>query len=797
MGVSLGINIVQNSQTIASNKSNITVSVIAYWTGGSWNKSSPAPSGWLKVDGTQYNFSSTFNEGKTSSGNKTLYTKTLDVEHDVQGVKNVVCSAYFATGVSSGNISASASKKLTDIPRFAKIISAPNFNDEDNPTITYENPAGNSITSLRACISLDGTDDDIAYRDISKTGTSYTFNLTTAERDVLRAATTDSNSRTVKFYIRSEIGSNYEGSNLIRTLTIKNPEPTINPTVVDTNSETIALTGNSNTIVRHYSEPMMTFNASAVKKATITSRNVSCGGGSYAGVGSVDSFTWMSKAPGQGPTSNNFEFVVTDSRKNVVTKTVTTPFVEYVKLTCSLSNNIPDTNGTLLVKATGNYYNGSFGAKNNSLKVYYRYKVYGGSYNSWTSMTISYGTNTYAATANITGLDYQSAYVVQTYAVDELATVYSVEKTVKATPVFDWGESDFKFNVPVYDEFGTVISNGLSEYTGSGSSAIDPNTTLESLILTDKNAPSAAFYYIHTMFYNSKSTTSNRAQLAIPYNADGAIYFRYYYSNKWSAWRKPYYGGELGTFSALELHTTLPYIDFHGNNYTGDYTHRIIAENTLLRIVDASGGGIDLKSKGTVRFYGEDSSNFIAVLKDRMRTSVNDSYYLGDSSWKWKAVYATNGTIQTSDRNQKTNIEPIDEKYIELFDKLQPVSFEFSDQESDRIHIGFISQDVKEAMDEVGLTDLDFAGYCRDVKKETIEIEDPETGDISYIEREMLDDNGDPAYLYSLRYSEFIALNSKMIQLNKQKIADQEKEIQQLRNELSALKDAVNKIINQ
>ena len=100
-------------------------------------------------------------------------------------------------------------------------------------------------------------------------------------------------------------------------------------------------------------------------------------------------------------------------------------------------------------------------------------------------------------------------------------------------------------------------------------------------------------------------------------------------------------------------------------------------------------------------------------------------------------------------------------------------------------------------MDEVGLTDLDFAGYCRDVKKETIEIEDPETGDISYIEREMLDDNGDPAYLYSLRYSEFIALNSKMIQLNKQKIADQEKEIQQLRNELSALKDAVNKIINQ
>ena len=98
---------------------------------------------------------------------------------------------------------------------------------------------------------------------------------------------------------------------------------------------------------------------------------------------------------------------------------------------------------------------------------------------------------------------------------------------------------------------------------------------------------------------------------------------------------------------------------------------------------------------------------------------------------------------------------------------------------------------MKEAMDEVGLTDLDFAAYCRDIKKETVEVEDPETGEISHVEREVLDENGDPTYLYSLRYSEFIALNSKMIQMNRQKIAEQEKEIQTLRDELAALKETV------
>lgn len=324
-----------------------------------------------------------------------------------------------------------------------------------------------------------------------------------------------------------------------------------------------------------------------------------------------------------------------------------------------------------------------------------------------------------------------------------------------------------------YDNLGQPIRNGLVAYSSSG---IDSNTTLEHLILTSTNTPTSAFYYVWTLFYSTKSTSANRAQVAIPYSAAGAIYFRYYYNGSWSAWRKPYYGGEDAEFSKIELARSAPYIDFKHGSSTADYTQRIIT----------SGSGLNI--------YGT-ANTYVAVMSDRFRSNGNDVHYLGDASNKWKDVYSVKSSINTSDRNQKKNIEPINDKYVELFDKLQPVSYEFNSPTSDRTHLGFISQDVKETMDEVGLTDLDFAAYCRDIKMETVEVTDPETGETKEVEKEVLDENGDPVYLYSLRYSEFIALNTKMIQLNKQKIAEQEREIESLRGEVSALKEMVEKLL--
>ena len=712
---------------------------------------------------------------------------SLTVNHDASGDASVAVS--IKTNIYTGVLkTTSGTWKLDSNERSAAMLTVPSsFTDEDNPTITYSNPLGAAVPSLQAGISLTGHHDDVlTYYNVDKEAGTDTLELSSSDRTAILSAITDDNSRTVWIYLRTRIGETYFYSPLPTTITIKNPNPTVSPIIKDTNSTTIALTGDSNKLVKYYSNASIAIGASAVKQATIASQKVTCGLKSITSNGTIN-----------GVESDQFTFVVTDSRGNTTTKTVSTPFVNYVKLTCSLANNMPDAEGDMNVLVTGNCFNGSFGTKTNSLKVYYRYKITGGSYSSWTAMTVTTSGNTYSATAKVSGLDYQTAYVFQAYAADELDTKESLEKTVKSTPVFDWGAEDFRFNVPVYDEFETKINNGLAAYTGGGDNGIDPDTTLEELCLTShSNAPQGlgTFYFIYTAFYNAKTVSASRAQIAFPYSKAGPLYHRYYTNGAWSAWSKEHhhdYVTSAGSFRLAEgwmgLYDTLEGAANHTNRkgWIG------YDAGTSLQIVDTSvgGGGIELRSPGSIRFKGGNSSNYIAVISDRMRASANDAYYLGDATYRWKAVYAVNGTIQTSDRNLKRNIEELDQKYIDLFDKLLPVSFMFNDSESDRVHIGFISQDVKAAMDEVGLTDLDFAGFCRDVLTEW----DEENQN----ERIVLDDAGEPIYRYSLRYSEFIALNSRMIQLNRKKIAEQETEIKTLHDDVESLKSTVNKLLKE
>jgi hypothetical protein len=79
-------------------------------------------------------------------------------------------------------------------------------------------------------------------------------------------------------------------------------------------------------------------------------------------------------------------------------------------------------------------------------------------------------------------------------------------------------------------------------------------------------------------------------------------------------------------------------------------------------------------------------------------------------------------------------------------------------------------------MDEVGLTDLEFAGYCRDKKTEDVLDENG----VLLGTKDVLDENGEPTYRYALRYAEFIALNTKMIQLQQAKIEALEQKLAEL-----------------
>lgn len=429
------------SQSIANNTSTVSWKMeLISGSSGAINSTASKP--WtVVVDNQKFSGNNYVNIGNNST--KTLASGTKTITHNTDGTKMFAYS--FAqtfditfSGSSIDVISGSGSATLDTISRQAKITAAPNFNDEENPTITYSNPAGNAVTSLQACISLSG-DIDISYRDIPKTGTIYTFNLTEAERNVLREATTSSNKRTVKFYVKTEINGELFYSSTSRTFTIINGTPTLSPKIVDNNATTIALTGDSNKLVRYVSDALITTGATAKKGAYIVSQKVVCGNKSITSDSGI-----ITEVP-----SGTFVFTATDNRGNTVTQTVTKTIAQYVNISCNLVAENPSTEGEMTFTISGNYFSDSFGAKTNDLNVSYRYKANDDAYSDWITAGVIASDNTYTSVVTLSGLDYQSSYTIQANAYDLISEISSAEVKVKSTPVFDWGENDFNFNVPV------------------------------------------------------------------------------------------------------------------------------------------------------------------------------------------------------------------------------------------------------------------------------------------------------------------------------------------------------------
>ena len=214
-------------------------------------------------------------------------------------------------------------------------------------------------------------------------------------------------------------------------------KPTLNGSAQDANATTVALTGNNHTFVKYFSNISAKTNATAKNSATIASQSITIGGKSInSGDGTINAVE-----------SGSVVFQATDSRGFTTQQTLTYNLVDYVKLTCTLNASAATTSGVATLKISGNYFNGNFGAADNTLTVQYRYKVKDGSYTDWTSATATATGNKYDITATVSGLNYLNAYTFQARAIDKLSTVTSNEQTRKTTPIFDWSEDDFNFNV--------------------------------------------------------------------------------------------------------------------------------------------------------------------------------------------------------------------------------------------------------------------------------------------------------------------------------------------------------------
>ena len=97
---------------------------------------------------------------------------------------------------------------------------------------------------------------------------------------------------------------------------------------------------------------------------------------------------------------------------------------------------------------------------------------------------------------------------------------------------------------------------------------------------------------------------------------------------------------------------------------------------------------------------------------------ADNSKDLGSSSVRWDDVYATNGTIQTSDRNEKQDIAELSdaEQRVAVACKGLLRKFRWKDSVAEkgdeaRIHFGIIAQDLQAAFEAEGLDAGDYAMF--------------------------------------------------------------------------------------
>lgn len=113
--------------------------------------------------------------------------------------------------------------------------------------------------------------------------------------------------------------------------------------------------------------------------------------------------------------------------------------------------------------------------------------------------------------------------------------------------------------------------------------------------------------------------------------------------------------------------------------------------------------------------------------------NADNRYNLGAPNFVWSAIYCSTNELNGSDRNIKNSIEALPEKYVRMFELVEPKRYKLNNGTSGRFHTGFIAQEVEDAMRACGIESKEFAGWAA-AKRE------------------------DGSETYFLRYSEFIPI---------------------------------------
>lgn len=145
-----------------------------------------------------------------------------------------------------------------------------------------------------------------------------------------------------------------------------------------------------------------------------------------------------------------------------------------------------------------------------------------------------------------------------------------------------------------------------------------------------------------------------------------------------------------------------------------------VATNT---IISYSAAVAQFFGNGATNTFGLGANNTIYFQGDNAQfyPTADGTRNLGAASFRYNTVYATTALINTSDINEKEQIEELTQLEKNVAIKLKGLikKFKYKDAvnlkgDKARIHIGVIAQEVKEAFDQEGLNADEYGMFCSD-----------------------------------------------------------------------------------
>ena len=194
--------------------------------------------------------------------------------------------------------------------------------------------------------------------------------------------------------------------------------------------------------------------------------------------------------------------------------------------------------------------------------------------------------------------------------------------------------------------------------------------------------------------------------------------------------------------------------------------------------------------KASTAYYlqGITSNEHVQISGNGNLIPSSSSVYCGTTPNPFAGGYSSGGWKTTSDRRKKKDFRKLleDDRFERFFELLQPMEYRLIEND-DKMHIGFVAQDVEQAMKCCDISENEFYGLEHAVFSEK---------DFGTYEEwtKFLEKNHGASDMYTLCYQEFIPLNTAMIQNQHKEIEQLKLENVQVKGELDILKQRLKRL---